>query len=186
MPRRVHTFIDSPVGTLTLVATDGLLSGLFMVDQRHRPPTGVFGQRDPEPFATAIDQLESYFAGERTTFDLPLAAVGTSFQRIVWTALRRIPYGETVSYGQIAKRIGRPGASRAVGLANGANPIGVIVPCHRVVASDGSLTGYGGGLERKRFLLDLEKRRTDPRAVLDRRWRAGRDTLTLEATTSMT
>ena len=159
VPQRRHTFIDSPVDTLTLVATDGLLSGVFMVDQRHRPPTEVFGERDPAPFAAVIDQLKAYFVGERTTFDLPLAPVGTSFQRMVWTALRRIPYGETVSYGQIAKRIGRPGASRAVGLANGANPIGVIVPCHRVVASDGSLTGYGGGLERKRFLLGLEKRR---------------------------
>lgn len=160
--QRLHTFIDSPVGTLTLVATGGVLSGLFMVDQRHRPPTDVFGDRGPTPFPAVIDQLRAYFAGARTTFDLQLAAVGTPFQRTVWAALRRIPYGQTVSYGQIAQRIGRPGASRAVGVANGANPIGVIVPCHRVVGSNGSLTGYGGGLERKQFLLDLENRRDAP------------------------
>jgi len=151
--------MDSPIGDLTLVATDGVLSGVFMVDQRHRPPTDVFGERDPGPFSEVIDQLETYFAGERTTFDLELAAVGTPFQRSVWAALCRIAYGETASYGQIAQSIGRPGASRAVGLANGSNPICIIVPCHRVVGSNGSLTGYGGGLERKQFLLDLEKRR---------------------------
>lgn len=162
MAQCLHTFIDSPVGTLTLVATGGVLSGLFMVDQRHRPPTEVFGERDPTPFPVVIDQLGAYFAGERTTFNLQLAVVGTPFQRTVWAALRQIPYGQTVSYGQIARRIGQPGASRAVGLANGANPIGIIVPCHRVVGSNGRLTGYGGGLERKQFLLDLEKRRTAP------------------------
>jgi methylated-DNA-[protein]-cysteine S-methyltransferase len=157
-PRR-HTCIDSPVGTLTLVATDGVLSGLYMVDQRHRPPDGVFGSPDPSPFAVVVDQLQAYFAGERTTFDLPLAAEGTPFRRRVWAALGHIPYGHTASYGEIARRIGQPGASRAVGLANGANPIGIIVPCHRVVGSNGKLTSYGGGLERKRFLLDLEERR---------------------------
>lgn len=160
--QRLHTFIDSPVGTLTLVASDGGLNGLFMVDQRHRPPIEVLGVPDPTPFPAVIEQLGEYFAGERTTFDLPLAAVGTPFQRAVWAALRRIPYGQTASYGQIAQRIGRPGAARAVGLANGANPIGIVVPCHRVVGSSGSLTGYGGGLGRKRFLLDLEKRRAAP------------------------
>lgn len=160
VPQRVHTFADSPVGTLTLVATDGLLSGLFMADQRHRPPTTAFGRPDPTPFAPVIDQLSEYFAGERTTFDLELAAVGTPFQRAVWRALRRIAYGQTASYGQIAQGIGRPKASRAVGLANGANPIGVIVPCHRVVGANGTLTGYGGGLKRKQLLLDLEQHRT--------------------------
>jgi len=149
----------SPIGDLTLVATDGVLSGVFMVDQRHRPPTDMFGKRDPRPFPEVIDQLETYFTGERTTFDLELAAVGTPFQQSVWAALGRVAYGETASYGQIAQSIGRPGASRAVGLANGSNPICIIVPCHRVVGSNGSLTGYGGGLERKQFLLDLEKRR---------------------------
>lgn len=176
--QRRHTFIDSPVGTLTLVASEGVLSGLFMVDQRHRPPIGTFGARDPAPFPAVIDQLAAYFAGERITFDVPLAAAGTPIQRTVWTALRRIPYGQTLSYGQIAQRLGRPGASRAVGMANGANPIGIIVPCHRVVGANGSLTGYGGGLQRKRFLLDLEQRRTRPQlacpidhpATLGGRW----------------
>jgi methylated-DNA-[protein]-cysteine S-methyltransferase len=162
MPRRLHTVMDSPVGALTLVATDGVLSGLFMVDQRHRPPTQAFGDADPTPFPRVVDQLEGYFAGERTSFDVDLAAVGTPFQHEVWAALRRIPYGHTASYGQVAERIGRPGASRAVGLANGANPIGIIVPCHRVVGSTGKLTGYGGGLERKQFLLDLERRHAAP------------------------
>ncbi len=175
-PRR-HAFVDSPVGTLTLIATGGALSGLFMADQRrrppasalgevdprHRPPAAALGEGEPPPFPAVIDQLGAYFAGERTDFDLPLAAVGTPFQRAVWAALRRIPYGETVSYGQIARHIGRPGASRAVGLANGANPIGIIVPCHRVVGANGSLTGYGSGLERKRSLLELEQRLTTPR-----------------------
>lgn len=162
MTQSAHTSIESPVGTLTLVATGKALSGLFMVDQRHRPPDERFGEPDPGLFGAAIDQLEAYFAGERATFDLPLAAVGTAFQRAVWDALRQIPYGETASYGEIARRVGRPGASRAVGLANGANPISIVVPCHRVVGADGSLTGYGGGLERKRFLLDLERRRSAP------------------------
>lgn len=160
--RRAHMFIDSPVGTLILVATDGVLSGLLMVDQRHRPAAAVFGEHDPTPFPAVIDQLRAYFAGERTTFDLRLAAVGTPFQHAVWAAVRRIPYGQTASYGQIAERIGRPGASRAVGASNGANPIGIIVPCHRVVGANGSLTGYGGGLERKQFLLDLESAGPSP------------------------
>ncbi len=162
MPERVHTEIDSPVGTLTLVATDGALSGLFMTDQRHRPPSDAFGTEDASPFPDVIEQLREYFAGERTDFKLPLAAPGSPFQCRVWAALRQIPYGVTASYGQIAAVIGRPGASRAVGLANGANPIGIVVPCHRVVGADGSLTGYGGGLERKQFLLDLERRRSTP------------------------
>jgi len=161
--QRSHTLVDSPVGTLTLIATGGALSGLYMADQRHRPPTGALGEDDPAAFAAVSDQLGAYFAGERTDFDLPLGAVGTPFQLAVWAALRRIRYGETVSYGRLARDIGRPSASRAVGLANGANPIGIIVPCHRVVGANGSLTGYGGGLERKRFLLELEQRRTAPR-----------------------
>jgi methylated-DNA-[protein]-cysteine S-methyltransferase len=167
--RRGHTFIDSPVGTLTLVATEGGLSGLFMTDQRRCPPIEKLGRRDSRafPFPMVIDQLAAYFAGELTTFDVPLAAVGTPFQRSVWAALRRIPYGETRSYGQLAQALGRPEAVRAVGAANGANPLGIIVPCHRVVGADGSLTGYGGGLDRKRFLLELERRRAAPRLFSD-------------------
>jgi methylated-DNA-[protein]-cysteine S-methyltransferase len=107
-------------------------------------------------FPDAEVQLDEYFAGKRTQFDLPLHPIGTPFQIEVWEALKAIPYGEVRSYGDIAEQIGRPGASRAVGLANGRNPISVIVPCHRVIGASGSLTGYGGGLERKRLLLDLE------------------------------
>ncbi|MFI1721413.1 methylated-DNA--[protein]-cysteine S-methyltransferase [Streptomyces sp. NPDC020489] len=152
-----HAVIDSPYGPLTLVATDGALSGLYMTEQRHRPPEENFGARDDRPFGEAVDQLTAYFEGELKEFTLELHLGGTPFQREVWQQLRRIPYGETRSYGDLAAALGRPGASRAVGLANGKNPIGIIVPCHRVVGSDGSLTGYGGGLERKQRLLDLER-----------------------------
>ncbi|MGA7417492.1 MAG: methylated-DNA--[protein]-cysteine S-methyltransferase [Acidimicrobiales bacterium] len=157
MTRRAHTEMDSPVGPLTLVANDGELCGLYMVGQRHRPSEGTFGEPDAGPFAEVAEQLDEYFAGDRTQFDLSLGPVGTDFQQRVWRALRAIPYGQTVAYGQIARQIGSPAASRAVGLANGRNPIGIIVPCHRVVGSTGHLTGYGGGLERKQFLLDFER-----------------------------
>jgi methylated-DNA-[protein]-cysteine S-methyltransferase len=155
---RAHTVVDSPVGPLTLVAVDGTLAGLYMQQQRHRPAPETFGEPDATPFDAALDQLREYFAGQRTRFDLPMALHGTAFQQRVWAALQDIPYGETVSYGQLADRIGQPTASRAVGLANGRNPIGIIVPCHRVVGATGSLTGYGGGLERKQHLLDFERR----------------------------
>jgi methylated-DNA-[protein]-cysteine S-methyltransferase len=154
---RTHTVVDSPVGPLTLVASDGALAGLYMRSQRHRPPEETFGEPDPEPFTEARDQLAEYFEGRRTVFELPMALAGTPFQRRVWAALCEIPYGETISYGELAHRIGRPTAARAVGLANGRNPIGIIVPCHRVVGSSGDLTGYGGGLDRKRHLLAFER-----------------------------
>ncbi|MBC6449952.1 methylated-DNA--[protein]-cysteine S-methyltransferase [Actinokineospora xionganensis] len=154
---RSHTVVDSPVGALTLVATDGVLCGLYMEQQRHRPPEETFGERDDEAFGEVITQLGEYFAGDRERFDLPMTFAGTDFQRSVWTQLREIPYGETISYGELAARLGKPAASRAVGLANGKNPIGLIVPCHRVVGSSGDLTGYGGGLPRKRYLLDFER-----------------------------
>ncbi|MFI9827681.1 methylated-DNA--[protein]-cysteine S-methyltransferase [Streptomyces sp. NPDC051913] len=152
-----HTVIDSPYGPLTLVATDGTLSNLYMTDQRHRPAQETFGARDDRPFGEAVDQLEAYFASELKEFTLELHLHGTPFQRGVWDQLLRIPYGETRSYGDLAEALGNPGASRAVGLANGKNPISIIVPCHRVVGSNGSLTGYGGGLERKQRLLDFEQ-----------------------------
>ncbi|MFD6284816.1 methylated-DNA--[protein]-cysteine S-methyltransferase [Streptomyces sp. NPDC060205] len=155
-----HTVIDSPYGPLTLVATDGVLSGLYMTDQRHRPPEESFGgpgDPDDTPFAEVTEELRAYFAGELKDFSVQLHLQGTPFQRSVWAQLRRIPYGETRSYGQLADALGNPHASRAVGLANGKNPLGIIVPCHRVVGADGSLTGYGGGLERKRQLLDFER-----------------------------
>ena len=158
---RSHIVIDSPVGPLTLVAQDGAIVGLYMDLQRHRPDESQFGEpdrrgRQAEPFQTAADQLDAYFAGRRTTFTISLEPQGTAFQKRVWAALQEIPYGETESYGQLAERIGSPGAARAVGLANGKNPIGIVIPCHRVVGSNGSLTGYGGGLDRKKQLLDLE------------------------------
>ena len=117
------------------------------------------GVRDDARFADARAQFTEYFAGQRTEFDLPLdCATGTEFQRLVWRALCDIPYGETISYGELARRIGQPAAVRAVGLANGRNPLSIVVPCHRVVGTGGKLTGYGGGLDRKRHLLDLEAR----------------------------
>ncbi|WP_330308567.1 MULTISPECIES: methylated-DNA--[protein]-cysteine S-methyltransferase [unclassified Streptomyces] len=151
-----HTVIDSPYGPLTLVADDGVLCGLYMVGQRHRPPEENFGERDDTLFDEAEAQLKAYFAGESKEFTLELRMAGTPFQRSVWDQLRRIPYGETRSYGELAEALGNAGASRAVGLANGKNPIGIIVPCHRVVGANGSLTGYGGGLDRKKRLLDFE------------------------------
>ncbi|MFV8050425.1 methylated-DNA--[protein]-cysteine S-methyltransferase [Mycobacterium sp. 48b] len=153
--------MDSPVGLLTLAGCDGKLMHLRMVDQTYEPSREGW-EADDTAFSDAVDQLDAYFAGERTEFDLELDMVGTQFQRRVWDALRTIPYGETCSYGEIARQIGSPAASRAVGLANGHNPIGIIVPCHRVIGANGNLTGYGGGLGRKRALLELEKSRTVP------------------------
>jgi methylated-DNA-[protein]-cysteine S-methyltransferase len=154
-----HVVIDSPIGPLTLVAERGSLTGLYMQTQRHLPGpevTGPAGDPAAEPFTVAADELAAYFAGGLTEFSLPLAPAGTQFQRRVWAALQQIPYGQTWSYGQLAAKIGNPAAVRAVGLANGRNPIAVVIPCHRVIGANGSLTGYGGGLDRKRFLLDLE------------------------------
>ena len=156
-PLKHHTVIDSPYGPLTLVADDGILCGLYMTEQRHRPPEESFGPRDETLFAEAEEQLQAYFSGDLKEFSLELHLQGTPFQRTVWDQLRKIPYGETRSYGELAAALGNPSASRAVGLANGKNPIGIIVPCHRVVGADGSLTGYGGGLDRKRRLLDFER-----------------------------
>jgi methylated-DNA-[protein]-cysteine S-methyltransferase len=169
---RSHTVIDSPIGPLTLVACDGRLAGMYMAATRHPPGAAALGARasagtdavhaDTMPaglvLTDAARQLAGYFAGTLTSFDLPLALEGTDFQRTVWSALQAIPYGVTISYGELARRIGLPSASRAVGLANGKNPVSIVVPCHRVVGADGSLTGYGGGIERKRFLLSLEQR----------------------------
>jgi methylated-DNA-[protein]-cysteine S-methyltransferase len=152
-----YTTIDSPIGTLLLTSTaDGELSRLYMQDAPRPFTIPADWRRDDTRSTAAIEQLGEYFAGERTDFTLPLAPRGNAFELRVWEALREIPYGETVSYGEIARRIGSPTAARAVGLANGRNPIAVIVPCHRVIGANGSLTGYGGGLERKRYLLDLE------------------------------
>ncbi|WP_067450580.1 methylated-DNA--[protein]-cysteine S-methyltransferase [Actinomadura macra] len=155
-----HAVLDSPIGPLTAVVIDGGLSGLYMDKQRHRPAEETFGAptENRETFAAVAEQLDAYFAGDLTEFDLPLNMRGTPFQSRVWAALQEIPYGQTITYGELAVEIGKPSASRAVGLANGKNPISVIVPCHRVVGSTGDLTGYGGGLERKRHLLDFERK----------------------------
>ncbi len=148
--------VDSPIGELTVVAEDGALVGLYMTGHRPAPDPESFGERVDDALPAATAQLAEYFAGERTAFDLPLAPRGTAFQQAVWAALRDIPYGETRSYGELAAALGRPGASRAVGLANGHNPISIVVPCHRVVGAGGKLTGYAGGMERKSWLLALE------------------------------
>ncbi len=159
---RSHAVMDSPIGALTLVTEDGTLTGLYMDVARHEPGEATLGERvgieDDPVLHSAASQLGAYFAGELTDFDLPLSLEGTGFQRTVWAGLQEIPYGETISYGELAKRIGQPSASRAVGLANGRNPVRIVVPCHRVVGSNGSLTGYGGGLPRKQYLLALEQR----------------------------
>ena len=151
-----YLIIDSPIGPLTLAGTGAILMHLRMVGQTHEPDRSGWEPADPDAFADVVTQLSSYFAGTLTEFDVEIQSDGTEFQRRVWTALQTIPYGETRSYGQIAEQIGSPAASRAVGLANGRNPISIIVPCHRVIGSSGSLTGYGGGIERKRTLLELE------------------------------
>jgi methylated-DNA-[protein]-cysteine S-methyltransferase len=160
------TTIDSPLGPLLLTADEKGITGLHMDGEAHGPTQpGNNWVEDAPRFTAARHQLEEYFAGVRTEFDLPLRPVGTPFQQEVWAALQTIPYGEVRSYGEIAEQIGRPGASRAVGLANGRNPIAVIVPCHRVIGASGALTGYGGGLDRKLLLLDLEARRREPALI---------------------
>lgn len=156
-----HCEISSPIGRLRLVATDDALTGLYM--ERHNgkdgyPPLAEGSKRDPQwpVLKKAADELQRYFAGELTRFTVKHAGVGTAFEQTVWRALCDIKLGKTESYGGLAKRIGKPGAARAVGLANGRNPISIIVPCHRVIGADGSLTGYGGGIPRKTWLLTHE------------------------------
>ncbi len=148
--------MTSPIGELTLTSDGDALTGLYMQRHKHRAEDSRGGRRDDGALKKVRTQLSAYFAGELREFALPLAAQGTDFQQKVWRALCDIPYGKTISYGELARRIGQPSAVRAVGLANGKNPISIIVPCHRVIGADGSLTGYGGGLERKRWLLAHE------------------------------
>jgi methylated-DNA-[protein]-cysteine S-methyltransferase len=147
-----YATIDSPIGELLLTAEAGALTRLHMSPFEIDPAW----QDDPRALADATTQLEEYFAGERTSFDLELAPAGTEFQQRVWAMLREIPFGDTTTYGTLARRLGNPRTVRAVGLANGRNPIAVVIPCHRVIGADGSLVGFGGGLERKRALLDHE------------------------------
>jgi methylated-DNA-[protein]-cysteine S-methyltransferase len=153
-----YTTVESPVGPLLLAGDADALRRVSFESSKHaaRPPADW--KEDRAPFAEVIGQLQAYFRGELRKFDVSLAMEGTEFQLRVWNALRGIPYGETISYLQLAERIGNPRAVRAVGLANGSNPIPIIVPCHRVIGSDGSLTGFGGGIPTKKKLLELESK----------------------------
>jgi methylated-DNA-[protein]-cysteine S-methyltransferase len=149
--------MPSPIGDITLVAEDGNLTGCYMEIHQRGPDADTLGERDDAALSDAVLQLTEYFAGKRTQFTLPLAPRGDEFQLKVWALLREIPYGQTRSYGDLARALGDVNLSQAVGWANGRNPISIIVPCHRVIGSDGSLVGYAGGLDRKRFLLALEE-----------------------------
>ena len=150
------TTVDSPIGPLLLTSDGSALTRLLIGDE----PDPAWSTEPCAVLVRAVEQLAEYFAGVRTDFDLPLAPSGTDFQLRVWQALREIPYARTATYGELAARVGNVNASRAVGLANGRNPISIVVPCHRVIGANGKLVGYGGGLERKRLLLDLERRTT--------------------------
>jgi methylated-DNA-[protein]-cysteine S-methyltransferase len=153
-----YSIYVSPVGELLLTSERGMLSGLSMALQRGKPAPSPEPEwrRDDKALHLARQQLDAYFEGDLQNFDLPLSMAGTPFQKQVWRGLQAIPYGTTISYAELASRIGRPGASRAVGAANGRNPIGIIVPCHRVIGANGTLTGYGGGLDRKEWLISHE------------------------------
>ena len=156
-----YDLMDSPVGSLLLVADGDALCGVYFEPHRQLENGGAGWERaDPDDpvLGRARAQLAAYFAGEATAFALPLGPRGTSFQSRVWMALRDIPYGETISYGELARRLGTPTASRAVGAANGRNPLSIVVPCHRVIGANGALTGFGGGMERKQWLLEHERR----------------------------
>jgi methylated-DNA-[protein]-cysteine S-methyltransferase len=153
-----YATFESPVGPLLLGGDSDALRLVSFESSKHAAPPQADWKQNNAPFAEVIRQLQAYFRGELREFDVPLALEGTEFQRRVWNALREIPYGETISYLHLAERIGNPKAVRAVGLANGSNPIPIIVPCHRVIGSDGSLTGFGGGLSAKKKLLELESK----------------------------
>lgn len=181
MPTLLFHHFPSPIGLLLLTSDGKSLTGLYLPDHKggpapssgndprpgselqHRPElSGTVWQHDPEQFVTVCEQLTAYFAGELREFHLSLAAAGTAFQHRVWRELALIPFGARISYGDLARRIGNPAASRAVGRANGLNPISIIVPCHRVIGANGTLTGYGGGIDRKRWLLEHEGREQIP------------------------
>lgn len=156
-----YTQIESPIDRILITSDGDSLTGLHMVEHRHYEVLTDDWKRDDavKPFAEARKQLEAYFAGRMADFDLPLAMRGTEFQQQVWQELQNIPFGQTISYGELARRVGNPNSSRAVGAANGRNPISIIVPCHRVIGSNGKLTGYGGGMQRKEWLLAHESKR---------------------------
>jgi methylated-DNA-[protein]-cysteine S-methyltransferase len=156
-----HAVVDTAVGELTVVVSDGALVGIYFPHHWVKPSAETLGERveTSDPLVAAVvEQLEEYFAGTRTSFDLPVRLTGAAFERRVWAVLQDIPYGEATTYGEIAARLGEPAyAAQAVGKAVGRNPVSIVVPCHRVIGKDGSLTGYAGGLRRKQFLLDLEE-----------------------------
>ncbi len=154
--RTYYSIVASPIGELMLVGDGEHLTGLYMDLRERWPVRRDDWRREESPFDSAREQLRAYLAGELRVFDLPLMMKGSTFQQRVWSGLREIPYGMTISYGELARRLGNPNASRAVGLANGSNPISIVVPCHRVIGASGSLTGYGGGLQRKQWLLRHE------------------------------
>ena len=159
MNTKRHLIIDpTPIGPITLIAEGDEIIAVYMEIHLHAPDPAEYGERvEHDPLLDeAARQLSEYFAGDRTEFDLPLRPIGTEFQQRVWRALCDIPFGHTWSYGELAAHIGSPTASRAVGLANGRNPISIVIPCHRVIGANGSMTGYGGGIERKRWLLAHE------------------------------
>jgi methylated-DNA-[protein]-cysteine S-methyltransferase len=153
------TFYESPIQSLRLTSDGRSLTGIYMLSEKHQflSQSKWIEEDSMAPFAVTKQQLTEYFAGNLTEFELPLQMHGTDFQLKVWSALKTIPYGTTISYGELAQQIGQPKASRAVGLANGRNPISIVIPCHRVIGANGKLTGYGGGVERKQWLLDHEK-----------------------------
>lgn len=153
-----YTLMETPIGPLALTTNGDALTGLHLPDREGRETVDASWTRadDAPLLVEARRQLQAYFEGRLREFDLPLAPAGTAFRRKVWEELSRIPYGDTISYGEMARRIGQPGAARAVGLANGANPIAIILPCHRVIGASGKLVGYGGGLPRKEALLAFE------------------------------
>jgi methylated-DNA-[protein]-cysteine S-methyltransferase len=157
---RLHAArFDSPLGELWVAVAEGALTGLYLDGQKGCPAEIDVGTHDDEKLRPVAAQLAEYFEGKRTAFDLPVRPKGTPFQLKVWEALRAIPFGTTISYAELARRVGAPKAARAVGAAVGKNPIGIVVPCHRVVGSNGALTGFAGGLDRKRWLLDHEAAR---------------------------
>lgn len=154
-----YSYVETPVGSLLIAGDAGAIYEInFPRNGKPRPPRDGWTESARGTVSAAMRQLREYFAGKRTEFDLPLAPQGTEFQRAVWQRLQEIPYGETISYGELAKRVGNPKASRAVGAANGQNPIPIVIPCHRVIGSNGKLTGFGGGLPTKEILLTLEAR----------------------------
>lgn len=158
MKTTYYTYLETPLGKLLLAGTREALTLIsFQTGKKVKRPASDWVS-SKAPFREVIRQLRDYFAGKRTKFELPIAPEGTAFQRKVWRALQRVPYQKTISYGELARRIGRPSASRAVGAANGSNRLPIVIPCHRVVGADGRLTGFGGGLPLKKALLDLEAR----------------------------